>query len=142
MVLIVGLSIPLFIYQKDFYYKYSTAEISFIKYYNQNFVIAKQFSEDFGKIAKKEDSLLVWAAEPEVYFYLNKKSPIFFHYYYYWMENFFSKNKIKSEILKNPPKYILWTGYHGGLIIPKDIIIKQYRIKKKYDYWVLLERAK
>ena len=136
------LFINIFNFQYPFYYKYTPLEISEHQCGTRSFAISYQISEEFKKFLKPKDSILVWSANPEIYFYLNKRSPTKYFNYLKWMEDKKVKNEVLSSIFKNKPDYIIWAGYNLGYEEMRDLIRKEYRPFMRIKEWKVYKRKR
>ncbi|KAF0134132.1 MAG: hypothetical protein FD145_888 [Candidatus Saganbacteria bacterium] len=124
------------IYQYPFYTRYNVFQISNIKYGINSFNVAYYVSLKL----PKDKSIFVWAAEPEVYFYLNQKAPSKFPFYFFWMKNMEIDKRILSDVKNKKPEYIVWTTYTPYAKELEEYIIKNYNFKEKLIDWKIYER--
>ena len=127
-------------FQLPFYNQYSGAEISEHKYGSKQFVVSLSLAEEMKKFVKTQDKVLVWSANPEVYFYLQKKSPTIYFNYLAWMHDDQVKQKVLSDIFVAEPDYIVWTGYGLNYQRLQQYIGLNYRFYLEVDAWKVFKR--
>ena len=142
MVCSVLLILKLIPYQYPFYFKYSPDEISERQYGKGSYVIAYHLAEEFKRVLKPGETILVWSANPELYFYLNKKAPTRYFNLLQWMEDEEVKREVVSSVLKQKPDFIVWTLYAFPYEELVALIKKEYRLYLKMDSWIVFRRNK
>jgi len=127
-------------FQWPFYLKYSPEEISTCQYGTPSFALSWHVSKYLQAVMKPGDSLLVWSAQPELYFYLNKKSPTRYYNYLGWMASPTAKKEVSAAILAARPNYIVWTHY----AIPHEDIVRlvkqDYQMINQMGNWLIFKR--
>ncbi|MBI5701645.1 glycosyltransferase family 39 protein [Candidatus Saganbacteria bacterium] len=107
LVILLFLSINIAAFQYPFYLKYSKDEISTSEYRSREFVASFYAAEELKKSLKPGDNILVWSANPEIYFYLGKKSPTKYFNYLPWMQKAERDDEILKNIINSKPDYIV-----------------------------------
>ncbi|MFC1540479.1 ArnT family glycosyltransferase [Candidatus Margulisiibacteriota bacterium] len=129
-------------YQYPFYLQYSPDQISEHQQGKNSYVLDRRLADDFKRFLKPQETLLVWPANPQLYFYLNKKAPTRYYNYLQWMEDEAVRAEVVGSILANKPDYIVWTLY--GFPYPElvELIKKEYRLFMMIDKWKVFKRIK
>lgn len=116
--LIVALAIALALpvinslrYQIPFYWAYTPNEIANQMYGNMEFAVSKTVADELSKSIKPEDRILVWSANPEIYFYLNKRSPTKYFNYLAWLKTDARDEEIAKSVIDDRPTYIIKSTY-------------------------------
>jgi len=139
------LLVPVFKEELPYYFKYSPDQISEKKFGSIFWGKSAAVASDLKKTIKTQDDLFVWDSHPEIYFYLNKKAPSYYAYYLNWMGEG-PKQEIFREVLKRPPRYILWVSHLNFDKTLMDFIKREYKLRRKYVIyqnltWGLFERS-
>lgn len=129
-----------FEYQAPFYFKFNPYQINEMKYGTNAFGVAHLASLDLLSKIKPNDDVFVWAAEPEVYFYLNKRAPSRYSYYFGWMAELKANEQIFSDLKNKSPKFVLWTNYAPAFPELESWIKRNYTLTERYFSWELLMR--
>ena len=140
VLLVFLLSLYVVPFQLPFYNQYSGAEISEHKYGSKQFVVSQSLAEEMKKFVTTRDKVLVWLANPEVYFYLKKESPTKYFNYLAWMHDDQVKQEVLGEIFAIRPDYIVWTGYGLSYKRLKQYISLNYRLYLEIDTWKVFKR--
>ena len=127
-------------FQLPFYFKYNPYQINEMKYGTNAFGVAHFAALDLSAKIKQSDDIFVWAAEPEVYFYLNKKAPSRYSYYFGWMTELKANEQIFGDLKNKNPKYILWTNYAPAFPELENWVKGNYTLSEMYFSWKLLVR--
>ncbi|MFA4967310.1 MAG: glycosyltransferase family 39 protein [Candidatus Margulisiibacteriota bacterium] len=131
-----------FLYQFPFYSSYNPYQVVEAQHGTRSFGIAYFASLSLKNKIRPQDDLFVWAAEPEVYFYLNKKALVRFPYYFDWMRKIGAGEKIIEAVRLKKPRYVLWTEYSPRFPELEKLMISNYTLKEYYLSWKLFERKK
>ncbi len=131
-----------FIFQYPFYFRYDPLQVTEKKYGTRIFGVAYWVSCELSQMLSKDDEIFVWSADPEVYFYLNKKAPGKYPYYLAWMRGLIEPEAILKEVQDKKPRYIIWTSYFLRFPELEKWVGKNYNLKQIYLEWRLLERKK
>lgn len=129
-------------FQYPFYFKYNLFQVTEKKYGMNVFGLAYWVSAELAGQLAKDDDIFVWSAEPEVYFYLNKKAPGKYSYYLAWMQGLIKPEAILKEVQGEKPRYIIWTNYLLPFPQLEKWVIENYNLKHIYLDWRLLERKR
>lgn len=129
-------------FQYPFYFKYNPFQVTEKKYGMRIFGVAYWVSAELAGQLAKDDDIFVWSAEPEVYFYLNKKAPGKYSYYLAWMQGLIEPEAILKDVQEKKPRYIIWTNYLFPFPQLEKWVIENYNLKQVYLEWRLLERKK
>ncbi|MGB9613329.1 MAG: glycosyltransferase family 39 protein [Candidatus Margulisiibacteriota bacterium] len=126
-------------HQIPFYTRFNPYQISEAKYGWKTFGIAYAASQQIAKILKPGDEIFVWAAEPEVYFYLKKKAPSKYPYYLLWMRGIVDSNQILPP--KNKlPRFVIFGDYHPLFLNLVNLVKNNYNVKEEFFGWTLYEK--
>ncbi len=94
------------------FYVLSPDEISARKYCTSNFVEAREIGRILKQEVAPQDTIYVWGAEPEVYFYVRARSASRFIYYYPLVIEspgvLERRGELMRELKANPPRFIIW----------------------------------
>jgi 4-amino-4-deoxy-L-arabinose transferase-like glycosyltransferase len=131
-----------FKYQLPFYTQYNPYQIVEAQHGTKSFGIACFASLALKPKISSQDEIFVWAAEPEVYYYLNHKSISRYPYYFIWMEKLKAKDTIIKDFRFKRPKYFLLTEYSPHFPELEKLIRTDYTLKERYLSWRLFERKK
>jgi 4-amino-4-deoxy-L-arabinose transferase-like glycosyltransferase len=131
-----------FQYQYPFYVKYNPYQINEMKYGTKTFGIARFAALDLSSRMSPNDDIFVWSAEPEIYFYLNRRAPGKYTYYFNWMKNLNIAGRILMDAKKQNPRFILWTDYAPSFPELEKWIKDDYTLREKHFNWILFERKK
>jgi len=125
--------------QIQFYTRLNPYQISWAKYGWKTFGIAKIVAQELSRHLKPRDEIFVWAAEPEIYFYLNKKAPTKYPYYFVWMQGLVEpKNVMPFE--KQLPRYIIFGDYCPKYPKLEKLAKENYHVKEEFYGWRWFER--
>jgi 4-amino-4-deoxy-L-arabinose transferase-like glycosyltransferase len=140
-VLLLFLAVTLFKGEAAYFYRLTPYQISTAKYGVDIFARAHYYSQDLAKIIPQDKTLLVWASQPEIYYYLGKTAPTRYIYYLSWMKQGL-RGEVLREIYLKRPDYIFWTALSSFDNELVDFISKNYVIKKVYykNTWLLFVR--
>ena len=141
-VLVAALALMSARYFYPFYFQYSPEQINQIKYNTPNFAVARFISLRLEKKLAPADNVFVWAAEPEVYFYLHKKAPSKYTYYIYWMKSLGFQYRILADVKKNPPRFLIVGSYLPSFPEMVEWAKRNYRPFYFVGDWYLCERKK
>lgn len=139
--ILIGSSLFILNNRLNFHFS-SPEQISIKKYYITDFVHAPEIARYLKNNSAAHDTIFVWGAEPEIYFYSQRKAASKYCYYY---PLFFSgEKKIKMlqqmmrEIAKQPPKFIVLRP--GAIYWDLSKYLKSnYRFTKKIGDWQIWE---
>ncbi|MBI5078651.1 hypothetical protein HZB08_01335 [Candidatus Saganbacteria bacterium] len=127
-------------YQWPFYSRLNPYQVSAIKYGTRTFGIAHLFSLELNRRLSGKDGVFVWAAEPEVYFYLGKKALSRYPYCFYWMTEIVAPEKILREVMRRDPRFVILTGYAPPSFLFEKWISGDYNLSRTFMGWKLFER--
>jgi hypothetical protein len=131
-----------FQYQYPFYFKYNPYQINEMKYGARAFGIARFAALDLSSRMSPNDDIFVWSAEPEIYFYLNRRAPGKYTYYFNWMKNLNIGGRILMDVENQKPRFILWTDYAPSFPELEKWLDNNYTLYEKHFDWKLFERKK
>ncbi len=125
---------------RPFYFQYNPHVISIMKQSTSDFVVAEIVARELKKIMAPDDQVFVWAAEPEVYFYLGKKAPGKYLYYYYWMKRTaefgeYVPDTILRDLQKLKPRFVVRGNYNPPAPRLAEWIMKNYNLKDDLSGW-------
>lgn len=129
-------------YQLPFYTTYSPDQISYNMYQSDEFIASYVVSNELKKSLKPNDSIVVWSANPEIYFYLNKKSPTPYFNYMKWMQNDARDKQIAKEIIARNPKYIIKARYYLRNANLEKYANKQFKYFMRAGEFIVFKRFK
>jgi 4-amino-4-deoxy-L-arabinose transferase-like glycosyltransferase len=129
-------------FQYPFYSKYSPEEISEHQYGRKSYVISYRLAKEFRKFLKPHENILVWSANPELYFYLNKKSPTRYYNYLDWMRDEEVKREIVSSVFQRMPDYIVWTDYALPFEELINLVKNDYHLFLEIEDWKVFKRRR
>jgi 4-amino-4-deoxy-L-arabinose transferase-like glycosyltransferase len=129
-------------YQYPYYFKYTPEEISESTHGKDSYVLDVRLARALKQVMKPDETILVWPANPQLYFYLNKKSPTRYYNYLQWMEDEEVRQEVVGAILAVKPDYIVWTLYAFPYPELVDLIQNEYRLFMKINNWDVLKRKK
>ncbi|MDD4179898.1 MAG: glycosyltransferase family 39 protein [Candidatus Margulisbacteria bacterium] len=129
-------------FQLPFYTKYNPYRITEVVYGTRTFGIAYWASAKIAKEIKPEDDIFVWAAEPEVYYYLGKRALTKYSFYFIWMFGLIPRQDIIGSLASGKPTFILLTDYQPAFPSLEKLIAGHYNLKTKYYSWLLYERKR
>jgi hypothetical protein len=129
-------------YQYPYYLKYGPDEISEHQYGYRSSAIAYRLAQQFKQILKPEDQILVWSANPQFYFYLEKKAPTRYFCYLGWMEDERVKAEILAAIFEQPPDYVIWTDYTLPYEELMAFIKQNYQPYLRAESWRVFKKIK
>jgi hypothetical protein len=99
------------IQQRTFFFTASPIEASHILYGIEPFPEAVTVAQRLVTLTDPKDRILVWGAEPEIYFYAHRRSATGYIYLFgIWEENRYSARMAREmmrEVEATPPKYIV-----------------------------------
>lgn len=127
-------------FQTPFYLKYSPERISELKYKSRRFAVSRRLAQELQGILKPEDTIFVWAANPELYFYLAKRAPTRYFTYLPWMHEPAILDGIISDVTAARPDYFIWTDYGLKSERLSALIEKEYRFFLAIDSWKVFKR--
>jgi hypothetical protein len=123
-----------------YHFRFSPEEISEHKYRSKDFVISHQLAKEFKNFMKPDETILVWSANPELYFYLKKKAPTKYINYLKWMDDEKIKKEILGSVLAEKPDYIVRTSYGPNYKELIDFVRENYRLFMKIENWMVFKR--
>jgi 4-amino-4-deoxy-L-arabinose transferase-like glycosyltransferase len=129
-------------YQYPFYFKYTPEEISQHQHGKRSYIIGQRLAQEFKKTLKPQETILVWPANPQLYFYLDKKAPTRYYNYLQWMEDEEVREEVVSSILDNKPDYIVWTLYAFPYPELVKLIQDEYQLYFTMESWKVFKRNK
>jgi len=129
-------------YQLPYYFKYSPDEVSVHQYGKNNYVLSRKLAQIMKKKLRPDETILVWSANPEVYFYLEKKAPTRYFNYLKWMETQETRQEIVAAILAAKPNYIVWTGYAFAYPELVELVENEYQPYMGLGKWLVYQRKK
>lgn len=129
-------------YQYPVYFKFTPEQVSERQYGKLSYVVSFKLAQKLKGLMKPRDKVFVWAANPELYFYLNKKAPTRYFNYLRWMESEPVKQEIIGEIIKNRPEYIVWTNYAFNYQKLVWFVIDHYQLIGQEGGWKIFKKIK
>jgi len=120
----------------------SPDEISLKKYGIPNFVIAKPVADYIKSNTRPEDSIYVWGAEGEIYFYARRKSASKYFYYYQLEKSEQLRLWLMEDLRRNEPKYLIWTNPAAGFAELSNHVSLNYGKDKSFGIWQIWKRKK
>lgn len=144
-IVILLLVIPILYKQLPFYCSYTPLQMMQGKYGANLWIASYEIGQDLRQTLKPGESIFVWDANPEIYYYLHVKSPSYYPYYLMWMGEV-PKQRIITEVNKIIPKYILWTSFWVYDVNLTKFIQSYYKLNRNYSLlgsnlrWQLFER--
>lgn len=109
--LLIFIFIQIFNFEYGLYTKSNGDDISSRAYGTVAFPVSRIIAQKLMPVLKNSDNILVWSANPEIYYYLGKKSPTEYFNYLYWMRSEKIDKKIAEEVERAKPLYIIRTDY-------------------------------
>ncbi|MBN2057493.1 MAG: glycosyltransferase family 39 protein [Candidatus Saganbacteria bacterium] len=141
-VLLLWLFLPTLAYQAPFYFSYSSEQIANAQYGKPSYSIAKRLADKLAPRLRSSDRVLVWAADPEVYFYLNKKAPTRYFSYLRWLESRELQREISAGLISDPPDYIIWTDYNFAYPELLQLLRERYQLDFGIGSWRVYKRKR
>ncbi len=129
-------------FQLPYHFKYSPDEISVQQYGKNSYVLSHKLAQILKSRLKPGSTILVWSADPEIYFYLEKRSPTRYFNYLDWMETDQVRREITASILANKPDYIIWTSYAPAYPELVKLVKNEYRTWLGLGKWLVYQRKK
>ena len=139
-VALFALSIIIIIYQYQIYLS-PPDKISLIKYGYPNFVVAREVAEYVKAHTAPKDSIYIWGAEPEIYFYSQRKAASKYIYYYpLFNAKELTLKPIVEELARHQPKEIILAAPMIEKSVLADYIKLKYQKIKTFWQWEVWER--
>ncbi|MFH1347331.1 MAG: glycosyltransferase family 39 protein [Candidatus Margulisiibacteriota bacterium] len=129
-------------YQYPVYFKFTLEQVSERQYGKLSYVISYKLAQKLKELMKPQEKIFVWAANPEMYFYLEKKSPTRFYNYLGWMESEENKQEIVRSVIKERPEYMIWTDYNFRYNELVDFVEGEYRLFMMIGNWKVFKIIK
>lgn len=134
---LVAITLP---YQVPFYLTTDPYRMVLTLYGNRTFGLSHWFALVLKERLAPGDTVFVFAAEPELYFYLGQKAPTKYPNYLGWMVPFVSTKTILGEVKPKRPRFVLLTDYAPRGCELAAWLRDDYNQKMSYCGWALYER--
>lgn len=145
MLVFLFLTLPVLSSRYPFHFM-SGDEISVQKYGIYNFVLAKEAAQFIRQKSSGNNTIYVWGAEPEIYFYSQRRAASKFIYFYPLLENSGRGKERRLEMMgemrQNSPQYIILADAGVGYPVLFDLLKTKYRFLAKIDRWQIWEIKK
>ena len=139
-VALFSLSLILVLNQMDFYFS-TPEQITIKKHGIPNFAFSREVANYVKATTSPGDNIYVWGAEPEIYFYSQRKAASKFIYYYpLFIEGALKIETIMEEIKTNRPKEIILAAQILRRSLLGDYVNLNYKKAKTFWNWEVWER--
>jgi len=115
------------------FYTANPQKVSEIKYAGEaDFYLSQKIAMELKAELKPKETVFAWPANPEIYFYLGQKSPIYYPVVLGWLGKN-NLNKIIDEIKLQKPTYVVWDSSTEAFYPPMvDFILTKYYFYREY----------